>query len=190
VAAVSWNDAHAFCRWLTDKERKAGILGANQTYRLPTDAEWTKAAGNGKYPWGDAWPPPPGAGNYADEAFAASMPVKGWPHVPGNDGYPYTSPVGTFRPNVYGLYDMGGNLWQWCEDWYQASMNDDVLLTKYPALNEDAGGSKYKVLRGSSWLGHTSDNLLSAYRSSNAPGNRFTYYGFRVVVVTGTPPSK
>jgi formylglycine-generating enzyme required for sulfatase activity len=183
VAGVSWDDAKDFCQWLTDKERKEGTLGSNQTYRLPTDAEWSKAVGDGKYPWGDAWPPPEGVGNYADEAFASSLPGTDFPHIPGNDGYPQTSPVGSFRANTYGLYDMGGNVWQWCEDWYQASMNSDELRKKFPEYNDDGGGKEYKVSRGASWSNPGPIFLLSSFHTFSGSGFRFDNTGFRVVVV-------
>jgi len=186
VVGVTWDEAEAFCRWLTDKERKEGILGPNQAYRLPTDAEWSKAAGDGKYPWGDTYPPPPGAGNYADEALASSPPGESWSRIPYhlaiNDGYPRTSPVGSFRPNAYGLYDMGGNVWQWCEDWYRASMAGDEQRKNALAL-DDGGGSKYKVMRGGSWEIADPDGALSSCRNFNAPDYRVDSYGFRVVVV-------
>jgi len=188
VVGVSWDEAKAFCQWLTNKERKEGTLGPNQVYRLPTDAEWSKAVGDSKYPWGDVWPPPEGVGNYADEAFTSSLPGTGWSHVPGNDGYPRTSPVGSFRANAYGLYDMGGNVWQWCEDWYQASMNSDEFRKKYPTLNDDGGGSKYRVLRGASWRDNVPDRLLSSYRYDNDPGRRIDRNGFRVVVAVSPKP--
>jgi len=188
VVGVSWNDATAFCQWLTGKERKEGLLGPDQAYRLPTDAEWSKAAGAGKYPWGDVWPPPAGTGNYADEAFASSLPGKGWHYVPGNDGYPLTSPVGSFRANAYGLYDMGGNVWQWCDDWYRASMNSDELGKRHRSLTNDGGGSKYKVLRGASWDSDVSDYLLTSFHFYDDPANRDIYNGFRLVLVVSPRP--
>src|SRR5579862_7070324 len=81
VASMSWDDAKAFCAWLTQKERKEGKIGQDQEYRLPTDSEWSVAVGPGKYPWGNNWPPPKGAGNY-DPSFKV-------------DDYVNTSPVGS-----------------------------------------------------------------------------------------------
>jgi formylglycine-generating enzyme required for sulfatase activity len=112
--------AKSFCEWLTRKERKEGRLSEHQFYRLPTDIEWSQAVGleqeegntpmekalsdkyKGIYPWGIQWPPPPGVGNYA--------------HTLQVDDFEYTSPVGSFPPNRFGLYDMGGNVRQWIDD--------------------------------------------------------------------------
>jgi formylglycine-generating enzyme required for sulfatase activity len=178
---VSWDDAKAFCVWLTEKERAAGRLGSRQSYRLPMDWEWSVAVDfpesregtpsdkhregkiKGVYPWGKVWPPPRGAGNYADET-AAKQPPAGRPIIAGyDDGYAKTSPVGSFAANRFGLYDMSGNVWQWCEDFYYA--ND--------------GG---RVLRGASFLVEVDDTLLSSYRNRGLPGKRGVDGGFRCVV--------
>ncbi len=168
VVCVSWDDAQRYCKWLTKKEREDGGISQNQSYRLPEDWEWSVAVGLNEsrsgtpgsksmqikdvYPWGNQWPPPKGAGNYASSL--------------GVDDFDNTSPVGSFGANRYALYDMGGNVWQWCEDWYD---------------NEQ----KYRVLRGGSWLFDYSGLLLSSYRRDLAPGFRDYYYGFRVVLVVG-----
>ena len=157
VVNVSWEDANAFCAWLTKKELAAGKITANQRYRLPTDVEWSVAVGLGRetgstpeakdmgvkdvYPWGKEWPPPKGAGNYADTACKLEFGPK-YKAKTGNDltviegytdGFAYTSPVGSFAANKDGLHDMGGNVWEWCEDWY------------------DPAAKAYRVLRGASW---------------------------------------
>ena len=171
VVKVSWDDAQAFCRWLTDKERKGCLITTGQSYRLPTDTEWSMAVGvdepsvgppkekDGKvkdvYPWGTQWPPPGGAGNYAE-----SLKV---------DDFPNTSPVGSFAANRYGLYDMGGNVDQWCEDWYDADQ-------------------KSRVLRGASWGDRYPDYLLSSYRYYFTPDFRYGFGGFRCVLVVGSSP--
>jgi formylglycine-generating enzyme required for sulfatase activity len=174
AVGISWMDARAFCVWLTEKERKEQRLKSNERYRLPTDAEWSVAVGLGmesgttpeekslqitnQYPWGQKWPPPSGAGNYD-----ASL------HV---DNFEYTSPVGSFAANQFGLFDMGGNVWQWCEDEY------------YP-------GGGFRVLRGASWDSYNSwwkaqtplqEVLLSSSRNIREPASFATIFGFRVVL--------
>jgi formylglycine-generating enzyme required for sulfatase activity len=184
VVGVSWNDANAFCAWLTKREQASGLIGPDQSYRLPTDEEWSAAVGSGKYPWGDDWPPPRGAGNYADDAFVATLPGTGWPQVPGNDGYAHTSPVGSFSENQYGLYDMGGNVWQWCEDPYRADMNESAVLEKFPMLRDDSAsfGEPCRVVRGGSWFDCEPDRLLSSFRDSLIPPVRLVRAGFRCVL--------
>lgn len=177
---VSWNDAIAFCDWLTKKEQATGKLSQNKVYRLPTDAEWSAAVGKGKFPWGDTWPPPLGTANYHKNLT--------------HDKYPHTSPVGSFTANQYGLYDMAGNVYQWCMDWYQASMNSDELRQKIVFLNDDKGGATYKVLRGTAWdrgwnWGDSSwkDDLYEFMSSSRfrwEPTYRSDCFGFRVVVAS------
>jgi formylglycine-generating enzyme required for sulfatase activity len=193
VVGVSCDDATAFCDWLTKKEQADGRLSANQSYRLPTEAEWTAAAGPGKYPWGDQWPPPPDAGNYADQAFAQSMPSSTGGYIlPDNDGYARTSPVGKFRANSYGLYDMGGNVWQWCMDWYEPAMNPEDIRERDASMDNlsmrdgrlnGAQADTYKPLRGDSWAPDRQDKLLSAYTDILTPVSRSDRVGFRPVLV-------
>ena len=177
VVNVSWEDAMAFCAWLTAREQSLGVLPARMSYRLPTDSEWSTAAGLGNetgntpeqkkgkikvYPWGLGWPPPPGVGNYCGEEAKGGR--SSWPVIAGyNDGYARTSPVSAFPPNRYGLHDMGGNVWQWCEDWHNASRFR-------------------RVLRGASWLNEHPDDLLLSNRRDDSPGSRRDNYGFRCVV--------
>ncbi len=105
---------------------------------------------SGVYPWGTQWPPPRGAGNYSQ-----SLKV---------DDYEYTSPVGSFAANRLGLFDMGGNVWQWCEDFYN-------------------GSSGSRVLRGGSWFSNDSVALLSSCRNNYTPDSRNDCIGFRCVLV-------
>ena len=168
VVNVNWQDATAFCRWLTKKERGEGKIGDSQSYRLPQELEWSRAVGNTKYPWGDAWPPPSGAGNYADGL--AQCGAGGSTVIEGCvKDYVSTSPVGSFNANRHGLYDLGGNVWQWCEDWYDE-------------------GQRYRVLRGASWDGHIPTGLLSVNRLAAAPNRRHYKFGFRCVLEDSTSP--
>ena len=172
VINVSWNDANAFCQWLTARERTAGKIGDNQCYRLPTDWEWSMAVGikeakedspanrskrnDGAYPWGNQQRAPRGAGNYN-------------PHD-GIDNYDYTSPVNAFSPNIYGLYDMGGNVWQLCKDRFSGNNYIDKKIY---------GNSV--TLRGSCWLNNSATSRLSG-RLLFKPDERDTTVGFRVVL--------
>jgi serine/threonine protein kinase len=161
VVNVSYEDAEAFCRWLSAKEGK--------TYRLPTDAEWSAAVGLGKetgktpeekeansseevFPWGSYYPPKPGDGNYFINVV--------------NDGYEKTAPVMSFRANELGIYDLGGNVWEWCQDWYDDSQ-------------------EYRVLRGASWFNSSVAHLRSSYRLSGGAlrARSSPDFGFRCVLV-------
>ena len=194
VVAVSWEDAQAFCQWLTEKEQAEGRLPRDLKYRLPSDEEWSWAVGlppevgrtpeekNGKndvdFPWGREWPPVKKVGNYADESFHAKFPGKRnekenrdenlW-MKDYTDGYATTSPVGAFPANAYGLYDMGGNVWQWCEDWWNKDQKD-------------------RVLRGASWSNYVRSNLRSSHRPRNPAATRNCNYGFRCVVSAVSAP--
>ena len=111
VVNVSWNDAMAFCQWLS---RKTG-----QTYRLPTEAEWEYACRAGtttRYASGDDPETLATVANVGDAALKVKFPTD--VTIRASDGYVFTSPVGQFLPNAFGLYDMHGNAWQWCADWY------------------------------------------------------------------------
>ena len=183
VVNVSWEDAKAFCEWLSKKE--------GQTYRLPTDHEWSCAVGIGDredpnktpeekdeqiadvYPWGSQWPPPNDAGNYFGEECAtrgkvalkeAGYETENLMVITGfNDGTVFTAPVGAYRANGLGLSDLGGNVWEWCEDEYNAT-------------------SAWRDLRGGSWYNTHRDLLLSSYRYDGDPDVRYDSVGFRCVV--------
>lgn len=186
VCAISWYDARAFCRWLTQRERAAGQLGPNQCYRLPTDEEWSLAVGlpkesgvtmaekNGKikgvYPWGTQWPPPKGAGNYCDDAI---HPEGHWDVAIPNyyDDYMATAPVGKFSPNRFGIYDLGGNVWEWCEDEYMVNSNWRVLR-----------GGSFRTNGANPLLPNGINTLLASHRPGGHPADhRYVSLGFRVV---------
>lgn len=106
ATVVNLYDAGAFCEWLTRKERQEGIIGPHDYYRLPSHEEWQAAAG-GNYPWGDSWPPPPGAGNLG--GGEAGDGIEGY-----EDGFATLAPVGSFEPNALGIHDLAGNASEWC----------------------------------------------------------------------------
>ncbi len=176
---VSWQDARDYCAWLTEKERKAGTIGPNQTYRLPADLEWSAAVGlpaetgktpterstaapKDKAPWGDTKdaPPPKGAGNYGPGTAS--------------DDFARTSPVRSFKPNQFGLFDLGGNAWEWCDD----------------QIGAGSGVFASHVLRGGSWkieivknLRPSNFMLLSGMRFPGSTASDDT--GFRLVLDLG-----
>jgi len=190
VVGVSWLQAQAFCKWLTGKERAAGVIGPRDEYRLPTDAEWTAAAGSGPYPWGHDWPPPPKSGNFADETWAHAIGYKfGFPDMQGyNDGYAMVAPVGSFTPNRFGLFDMAGNVMQWCQDKYRVDMVPPELLEKFPYLKTDKfEGEDLYLMRGSNWQSE-GDRLHSYWRRLGVQEFRLDAGGFRCVLVLNSPP--
>ncbi|MCX8495257.1 MAG: SUMF1/EgtB/PvdO family nonheme iron enzyme [Akkermansiaceae bacterium] len=182
VVNVSRDDAQAFCRWLTDRERKDERIAQTHEYRLPTDLEWSMMVGvqEGEgvspgwrdarkeriFPWGTDWPPPPNVGNFADESakhdavFLADRTIQGV-----DDGFGFTSRVGSFSPNGLGVYDLSGNA--------QEGVDDDYSLTAANAMG---------VLRGGGWNSYQEENLYSGARNAVPPTFRDVMYGFRVVL--------
>jgi formylglycine-generating enzyme required for sulfatase activity len=171
VVIVSWNDAVEFCRWLSKKEGKA--------YRLPTEAEWEYACRAGtttRYYSGDDPETLAKVGNVSDAAAKAKFPD--WKYtIKANDGYVFTAPVGKFKPNAFGLYDMHGNAFQWCADWYGAE-----YYAASPA-DDPAGphSGNARVIRGGSWC-NSPDHNRSAGRAGNTPDFRIFSFGFRVAM--------
>ncbi len=154
VVGVSWEDATAFCRWLTQ------VTGVE--HRLPTEAQWEAAARGGltgqPYPWGEANPDAGGVlrANYRREGLVG-------------DGYRFTTPVGTFAPNGYGLFDMAGNVSEWCLDRYAPVSASGPFK---PGV--------LRLLKGGSWFSRARD-LRNAARQSAPPDYADGYIGFRVV---------
>ena len=178
VVGVDWNEAREFCAWLSKKE---GVQ-----YRLPKDDEWSAAVGLGKFPWGTLFPPAKDAGNYADKTFYGSLPGK-WnlPLGDFNDGAARTAPVANYAANRLGIHDLGGNVWEWCEDEYKASMNDPDVLKEYPFFEKEkaSDGTAFRVLRGASSYNYDPLTLRSSFRGCDLPVYRSGYNGFRCVLV-------
>jgi formylglycine-generating enzyme required for sulfatase activity len=176
VVYVSWNDARAFVDWLnaTDKAKPAGLV-----YRLPTEAEWEYACRAGTttwYQWGDD--PDKGKGwcNAADLTAKKAFPD--WTVFNWDDGYLHTAPVGSFKANAFGLHDMHGNVWEWCQDFHGAYKEDDQTDPGGP----ESGG--LRVLRGGSGHNFPKD-LRSACRLRLRPDARYYLVGFRLVLSAG-----
>jgi formylglycine-generating enzyme required for sulfatase activity len=184
---LSWNDAIAICNGLSQMERLepyyssgTGEMLGGTGYRLPTEAEWEYACRAGtttRYQHGNDPESLLTVGNIADAALKA----KGgafteFPTVAGRDGYAFTAPVGEFRPNDWGLFDMVGNVWEWCFDEYQAD-----FYAKSPVDDpvRSPRGAAERVIRGGSWYGHGQD-ARSAQRLSDAPYNRTIDLGIRL----------
>lgn len=179
VVCVSWEEADAFCRWLSEKE--------GRTYRLPSDGEWSAAGGGTRFPWGDAWPAPARAGNYWDLSAIRGLPGDWRKSVLGggyDDGAARTARVGSHAANRHGFFDLGGNVWEWLADDYVPALNPPDLLSANPMLREtkDGQGRPFKILRGASWGNFAESDLRTDLRDYDERGRRDDDYGFRVVV--------
>ncbi len=179
VVCVTWDEANTFCHWLTGQE--PGL-----SYRLPLDEEWTSAAGTShRYPWGNEWPPPKGVGNYAGLEKRTSLPGNGWTIAYGHsDGNWTTARVASYQKNPHGLWDLGGNVWEYCIDRYRESMNEAMVLESFPHLKMDPaeGDRIYRIRRGGSWYDYPETYLRTSLRDKVSPQSRGSNTGFRVVV--------
>ena len=152
IVGVSWNDAAAYCQWLSSK--------TNKNYRLPTEAEWEYAARGGNQSKGFKYS---GSNTIEDVAWYSA-----------NSGSK-THPVGTKGANELGIYDMSGNVWEWCSDWY-----DENYYKNSVAQNpKGAQSGSLRVLRGGSWYSNV-NNCRSSFRNRTVPNDRFSYFGFRL----------
>jgi formylglycine-generating enzyme required for sulfatase activity len=152
VVSVSWADAQAYCKWLTRIQRASGAISPNDMVRLPTEAEWEKAArgqSGREWPWGDVWEP--GRCNTQEAGIRTTTPVG------------HYSPLGD---SPYGVADMAGNVWEWCQSApFPYKADDDRRVVRGGSFDRDKRGAR------------------CAWRSSAAPKFRLDYIGFRVVVV-------
>jgi len=172
VVCVSWEDAKAYAEWVDAK--------------LPTEAEWEKAARGGlvgkKFLWGDKFPPRELVGNFADESARKVFPewsLSGYSFIIGyDDGYAYTAPVGKFAPNGYGLYDMAGNVWEWCLDAYESDYYG--RSPERNPVNNNFTNVNSRVMRGGAWDCYRFlTGLLCADRGYFVPLFKINYLGFR-----------
>jgi formylglycine-generating enzyme len=172
VVNLNWDDAMAFCKWLSEKEK--------ETCRLPTEAEWEYACRAGtktRYFTGEAEESLQGYANVSDAAFLAKYADATW-SLEWNDGHAFTAPVGSLKPNAWGIYDMHGNAWEWCADWYADDYYKDSPV-------DDPSGPKtgeVHIVRGGAFTNRLRF-VRSADRNAKKPGYRYNFTGFRVVKV-------
>jgi len=174
VVNVTWNDAKAFCEWLSKKE--------NGTYRLPTEAEWEYACRAGtttQYYCGDDPERLSQVGNVADATAKEELtnyPDSGY--ISSRDGHVFTAPVGRFQPNAFGLHNMHGNVSEWCQDWHSG----DYYGNSPPTDPQGPSRASGRVFRGGRWLGDAW-SCRAASRFGDGPQNRDGILGFRVAAV-------
>lgn len=188
VANLSWHDAAAYCNWLSEKQQIEAfyqlefgkVIGTNWSalgYRLPTEAEWSWAARTPlppateqlRFPWGAHLPPPDRHANYADRAASnlVGRVIFGY-----NDNYAAASPIGTYKPNHHGLYDLGGNAAEWMNDYYEIPNNETKVDPWGPTSGE------YHVIKGSSWMHGSVTELRYSFRDYAIDGRQDV--GFRI----------
>ena len=167
VEQVSWSDATNYCARRTVQDRTAGLIPAGCYYRLPTEAEWeytSRAGTTTRFSYGDD----PGYTNLASHAWYTANSAS------------QTHIAGQKPANAWGLYDTHGNLWEWCQDWYDPYPGGSVMDPLGPA------GGNYRVLRGGSWA-ELPGLCRAACRIADYPASIFSNYGFRVVLVASGP---
>lgn len=172
VLNVTWNDATALTKWLSRRE--------GRTYRLPTEAEWEYACRAGtqsRYFNGNKPESLIDSANIFDADSAKNWQKWDIYALKNSDGFAFTAPVGSFKPNAFGIYDMSGNAWEWVSDWY-----DEHYYANSPT-NDPQGPKEgnVKVRRGGSW--HTWPLYArSAYRNWNSSDTRYALVGMRIVL--------
>jgi formylglycine-generating enzyme required for sulfatase activity len=163
IDKVNWHDAREYCSRFTETERRAGRLPEGFAYRLPTEAEWEYACRAGTTsPF-----------SHGDDPKGTGLTDHAW-FLQNSDSASH--PVGSLKPNAWGLYDMHGNVWEWCED-----VGHDAYPGGTVTNFTGSGQGWLRVARGGSWL-YDSYFCRSANRDTYGPNNRCNDVGFRVVL--------
>ena len=175
VVSVTWTDAIQFCSWLSGQEQ-------GKRYRLPTEAEWEYACRAGtttRFVCGES---EENLHKYANYCEISNTNDLMWQDKDHNDGHDKTAPVGSFLPNAWGLYDMHGNVWEWCADWYDKDWYDREHARG--VVSDDPTGpttGAFRVVRGAAWFDRPW-GARSAYRDGGRPDSRDSVIGFRVAL--------
>lgn len=162
VSSVTWIEATNYCAIRTQRELAAGLIPAGTAYRLPTEAEWEYAC--------RAWTST--QFYYGDDPGYTNLTSYAWYSANSSNS---TQPVGLKLPNLWGLYDMAGNVWEWCGDWYGYYPGGNTIDPQGPASGTE------RVLRGGSWF-NAANYCRSAQRDSGGPAGSNTNIGFRIVL--------
>lgn len=189
VVNISWNEAAIYCNWLSSQEGfidfyqivDGNVIGINYDsngYRLPTESEWSWTARSEakknvylKYPWGNSMPIPKSFANFADESSKSKLSF----YIPNYfDSFAKTAPVGSFTSNKKGIFDLGGNVSEYVNDFYSIQPENQEIYINY--LGPKRGN--LHVIKGSNWKSASNTELRYAYRDKLSDGNEVT--GFRI----------
>jgi len=171
VVCVSWSDASAYTDWLSQK--------TGRTYRVPSSVEFeyaSRAGSTAPWFWGTDSEKACEYANIGDRTFARQYPDR--PSFPCDDGYVYTSSVGKFKPNAFGLYDMVGNAWEWTDDCFHQDLTD-APINGTPWREEDGGECIFRIPKGGSWISGIAWSR-AAVRSRDGAHYKSFMLGFRV----------